>query len=104
MDIKDFAKKIEVNFKNIDFLREALTHRSYLNEHRDYKLDHNERMEFLGDAVLELVVTEHLYQNFKNPEVHCEKKLFHTPACMPTARKPANMYLFIATYFLIRNS
>ena len=68
MDIKDFAKKIKVNFKNIDFLQEALTHRSYLNEHRDYKLDHNERMEFLGDAVLELVVTEHLYQNFKNPE------------------------------------
>jgi len=49
-------------------LQQALTHRSYLNEHRGYKLDHNERLEFLGDAVLELVVTEYLYNNFPNPE------------------------------------
>jgi len=49
-------------------LRQALTHRSYLNEHRDHKLEHNERLEFLGDAVLELVVTEYLYENYKNPE------------------------------------
>ena len=43
-------------------------HRSYLNEHPGFKLGHNERLEFLGDAVLELVVTEHLYQNYPNPE------------------------------------
>ena len=66
--ISDLAKKIKVKFKNIDLLQQALTHRSYLNEHRDYKLEHNERLEFLGDAVLELVVTEHLYNNFSNPE------------------------------------
>jgi ribonuclease-3 len=66
--IEDLAKKIGVNFKNISLLQQALTHRSYLNEHRDYKLDHNERLEFLGDAVLELVVTEHLYKNYSNPE------------------------------------
>ena len=43
-------------------------HRSYLNENTDVALDHNERLEFLGDAVLELVVTEYLYNKYKNPE------------------------------------
>ncbi len=62
------ANKIEVEFSRLELLQEAMTHRSYLNEHKDYKLDQNERMEFLGDAVLELVVTEYLYLNFKNPE------------------------------------
>lgn len=66
--IEDLAKIVEVKFKDINLLQQALTHRSYLNEHRDYKLDHNERLEFLGDAVLELVVTEYLYKNYKNPE------------------------------------
>lgn len=66
--IEKLSKKIKVEFNNIEFLKQALTHRSYLNEHRDYKLDHNERLEFLGDAVLELVVTEYLYENFPNPE------------------------------------
>ncbi len=66
--IENLAKKIEVKFKNINLLQQALTHRSYLNEHRDYKLDHNERLEFLGDAVLELAVTEYLYKNYPNPE------------------------------------
>jgi len=66
--IESLAKKIDVNFKNIELLRQAVTHRSYLNENRDYALDHNERLEFLGDAVLELIITEHLYSNYKNPE------------------------------------
>ncbi|MFA7319325.1 MAG: ribonuclease III [Parcubacteria group bacterium] len=66
--LDDFAKKLGVEFNNPELLQQALTHRSYLNEHRSYKLDHNERLEFLGDAVLELVVTEYLYNNFPNPE------------------------------------
>ncbi|MFA5777217.1 MAG: ribonuclease III [Parcubacteria group bacterium] len=66
--IEKLAKIIGVEFKNINLLQQALTHRSYLNEHRDYKLEHNERLEFLGDAVLELIVTEYLYNNYKNPE------------------------------------
>jgi len=61
-------KEIGVKFNNKDLLRQAFVHRSYLNEHRDFKLFHNERLEFLGDAVLELVVTEYLYQNYPNPE------------------------------------
>ncbi len=51
-------------FKDKDLLLESITHRSYLNEHVDFKVPHNERMEFLGDAVLELVVTEFLYKSF----------------------------------------
>ncbi len=51
-------------FKNLEFLRQSLTHRSYINEHPDFKLGHNERLEFLGDAVLEIVVTEHLFNTF----------------------------------------
>lgn len=65
---ENLAKKIGVKFNDLDFLKQAVTHRSYLNEHRAHKLDHNERLEFLGDAVLELVVTEYLYKNFPNPE------------------------------------
>lgn len=55
-------------FKNRDLLVQAFTHRSYLNENPGYRLGHNERLEFLGDAVLELVVTEELYDKFPNPE------------------------------------
>ena len=64
----DLEQNLGVTFKNIDLLRQALVHRSYLNEHPDFPLGHNERLEFLGDAVLELVVTEHLYENYTNPE------------------------------------
>lgn len=70
--MKDFSKlekKINLNFKNKDLLVQAFCHRSYLNEKPEFKLDHNERLEFLGDAVLELVVTEYLYQNYpQKPE------------------------------------
>ncbi len=66
--MEDLSKRLGVNFKNIELLESAVTHRSYLNEHRGYKLDHNERLEFLGDAVLELVVTEYLFKNYPNPE------------------------------------
>lgn len=67
-DFSQFEKNIKVKFKNKDLLQQAFVHRSYLNEHPKFKLEHNERLEFLGDAVLELIVTEHLYQNYDNPE------------------------------------
>jgi len=64
-----FAKeKLGVTFKDIDLLVTAFTHRSYLNEHRKSVRAHNERLEFLGDAVLELVTTEYLYSNYDEPE------------------------------------
>src|SRR5437868_11762849 len=63
-----FANKHLSNFKNLELLITAFTHRSYINEHKKTATEHNERLEFLGDAVLELVVTEYLYNNFKEPE------------------------------------
>jgi len=64
-----FAKeKLGVTFNSIEILVTAFTHRSYVNEHRKTVHEHNERLEFLGDAVLELVVTEYLYRNFQDPE------------------------------------
>lgn len=65
---KKLEKQIGFKFKDYHLLRHAFVHRSYLNEHKDSELEHNERLEFLGDAVLELVVTEYLYKNFPNPE------------------------------------
>ncbi len=67
-NIEKLSQLIGVEFHNLNLLQEALTHRSYLNENKNYKLNHNERLEFLGDAVLELVVTEYLFLNFNNPE------------------------------------
>jgi len=66
--LQELEDKIGVRFSNHDILLQALTHRSYLNERPKWHLDHNERLEFLGDAVLELVVTEFLYNNYPNPE------------------------------------
>ncbi len=57
-------KKIGIEFKNKNYLKQSVVHRSYINEHPDFELGHNERLEFLGDAVLEIVVTEYLYHNF----------------------------------------
>lgn len=65
----DFAvATFGVDYHDITKLITAFTHRSYLNEHRKTGTEHNERLEFLGDAVLELVVTEYLYANFQEPE------------------------------------
>lgn len=66
---EELSKKLNVQFGNIRLLAQAFTHRSYLNEHRNSGLEHNERLEFLGDAVLELVVTNFLYKTYpKKPE------------------------------------
>src|SRR6266851_646668 len=65
---KSFADKHFGGFNQLDLLIMAFTHRSYLNEHKSTAKGHNERLEFLGDAVLELVVTEHLYNNFEEAE------------------------------------
>jgi ribonuclease-3 len=63
-DQSEFEEKIGIRFKNKDLLAEALTHRSYLNEYPNWRLPHNERLEYLGDAVLELVVSEKLFNRF----------------------------------------
>ena len=68
MDPHKLEVAIKYEFQNKDLLKEALTHRSYLNENPSWKSSHNERLEFLGDAVLELVVTEILFQKY--PKQH----------------------------------
>lgn len=66
---QEFAReKLGFEFKNVELLLTAFTHRSYVNEHKKSTREHNERLEFLGDAVLELVVTHYLYDNFAEPE------------------------------------
>ncbi len=72
MDISKYQQFADtvlgIKFNDINLLVLAFTHRSYVNEHRKTAKDHNERLEFLGDAVLELVVTEFLYSNYEEPE------------------------------------
>ncbi len=63
-DLSKLEKKLGVQFKNKDLLTQAFIHRSYLNENPNFHLYHNERLEFLGDAVLELVVTKYLFENY----------------------------------------
>lgn len=66
---QEFAKaKLGFAFNNIELLVTALTHRSYVNEHKASVHDHNERLEFLGDAILEMVSSDFLYRNYNEPE------------------------------------
>ena len=67
-NFESFEKKLGLSFKEKDLLKKAFVHRSYINEHSSYKLGHNERLEFLGDAVLELIVTEWLFKKYPDAE------------------------------------
>lgn len=68
-DVQHLAKKLGVELNDSGIMLSAITHRSYLNEHREAKQEHNERLEFLGDAVLELVVTDYLFKKYpEKPE------------------------------------
>lgn len=85
--MKDFSslkKRLNLKFKKKDLLIQAFCHRSYLNENPDFYLNHNERLEFLGDAVLELIVTEYLYQKY--PE-KSEGELTNWRAALVNARQ-----------------
>ncbi len=64
MDFSIFERNANVVFRDKNLLKQAFIHRSYLNENRGLKMEHNERLEFLGDAVLELVITDYLYKKY----------------------------------------
>lgn len=64
INFSDFEKKTKIVFKDKDLLKQAFIHRSYINENPSAGLSHNERLEFLGDAVLELIVTDYLYRKY----------------------------------------
>ncbi len=99
-DLTLLERKIDTKFKNKDLLQEALIHRSYLNEHPEIKLPHNERLEFLGDAVLELIVTEYLYQKYNQPEgilTSWRASLVNTESLNKTAEKlNLNDFLYLS--------
>jgi len=63
-DFKKLKENLEIKFKDENLLKQAFVHRSYLNENPAFELGHNERLEYLGDAVLELAVTDYLYKNY----------------------------------------
>ena len=63
-DFLKFEKKLSISFNNKDLLTQAFCHRSYINEHPDFQISHNERLEFLGDAVIELVVSRNLFNAY----------------------------------------
>lgn len=66
INFSNFEKKTKIIFKDKDLLQQAFIHRSYINENPRTSLTHNERLEFLGDAVLELIVTDFLYKKYSN--------------------------------------
>ena len=68
VELSKLEKNLSHTFNNQKLLQEALTHRSYLNENPRWDVPHNERLEFLGDAVLELIVTENLFEKFPNED------------------------------------
>lgn len=68
MNWQKLESQLGIEFNDKNLIKQAFIHRSYLNENPNVGLDHNERLEFLGDAVLELAVTEYLYKNYSNPE------------------------------------
>ncbi len=93
-------QRIGVPFRNTDYLVQALVHRSYLNENREFPLGHNERLEFLGDAVLELIVTEFLFENYLNPEgelTNWRAALVNAKMCAQVANEIGlEQYLFLS--------
>jgi ribonuclease-3 len=100
-NLEKFQQKVEINFKNNSLLQEALTHRSYLNEHPSSGWKHNERLEFLGDAVLELIVTKLLYKKFPEKTegelTSLRASLVNTKSLARVAAKlEINQYLYVS--------
>ena len=82
--IQKLENRIKYQFQNKELLETALRHSSYVNEHRMNRLDCNERLEFLGDAVLELVSSEHLFQNYPQMPEGELTRLRASLVCEPT--------------------
>jgi ribonuclease III len=101
MDFSKFEEIAGIKFKDKGLLRQAFTHRSYINENRGSGLEHNERLEFLGDAVLELVITDYLYNRFKEMDegelTSLRSALVNAPTCALVAQKlGANDFLLLS--------
>ena len=96
---RDLAKCLKIKIKNFAILENSLIHRSFINENRSWQLESNERLEFLGDAVLELVVTDHLFHNYPNEEgelTNWRASLVSAESLAPVAGKlKIEKYLFV---------
>ncbi|NLC94099.1 MAG: ribonuclease III [Bacilli bacterium] len=90
MSLKKFCSKYDLEFSNIELLRTALTHSSFVNEHRSDEYQDNERLEFLGDAVLQLAMSEFIYKNFANYNEGEMTKLRAQHVCEPALVTYAN--------------
>jgi len=100
-DLQEFEEIIEVKFDNKDLLKQALTHRSFLNENKNLRGGHNERLEFLGDAVLELVITDYLYNEYPEKNegdlTSVRSALVNAQTCAEVAKKiNINDYLLLS--------
>lgn len=98
--LDEFQQKIAYTFKNKNLLRQALTHSSYANEHRMNKHYNNERLEFLGDAVLEIISSDYLFKNYPKLQEGELSKKRASMVCEPTLAKcaqaiPLGKYLFL---------
>ncbi|MBE5957836.1 MAG: ribonuclease III [Lachnospiraceae bacterium] len=82
--LSELESKIGYKFNNIDYLKTAITHTSYANENKRDGLEHNERMEFLGDAVLELVSSEILFKKYPDLPEGKLTRLRASLVCEPT--------------------
>jgi ribonuclease III len=100
-ELNGFEKLIGIEFKDKDLLKQAFTHRSFLNEHKSLKGKHNERLEFLGDAVLELAVTDYLYEKYPEKNegdlTSIRSALVNATTCAEVAKKlNVNDYLLLS--------
>ncbi len=100
-DFSEFERLIGIEFKNKGTLKQALTHRSFLNENKKLKGGHNERLEFLGDAVLELVITHYLYDQYPDKNegdlTSIRSALVNAQTCAEVAKKlNVNDYLLLS--------
>ncbi|HEY4479961.1 MAG TPA: ribonuclease III [Candidatus Paceibacterota bacterium] len=100
-DLSGFEELVGIKFNDKDLLKQAFTHRSFLNENRNAKGGHNERLEFLGDAVLELVITRYLFDEYKNKNegdlTSIRSALVNAQTCAEVARNlDVNDYLLLS--------
>lgn len=100
MNIQEFEREIEYKFKNIELLKTAFTHTSYAHEN---KIESNEKLEFLGDAILEFTVSNYLYQNYKKLKEGEMTKVRATVVCEQSLHQIALKYHFNELIYLGRS-
>ncbi|MET3682104.1 ribonuclease-3 [Alkalibacillus flavidus] len=100
MDIKHFQDRFNVHFENESLLKQAFMHTSYVNEHRDQSLEDNERLEFLGDAVLELAVSQYLFRQYPHMSEGELTKFRANIVCEPSLEQ-FNRDLSLSQYLLL---